>query len=41
MEKAQADGAGVLPDWHFEEANCIRGGWIGIEANRPVLHPMK
>mgnify|MGYP002534924019 CR=1 FL=1 len=31
----------VLPDWHFEEANCIRGGWIGIEANRPVLHPMK
>ncbi len=29
----------VLPDWHFEEANCIRGGWIGIEAYGPGLHP--
>lgn len=35
---AQGVTRAVLPDWHFEGSARIRGGWLGFEAGRPVLH---
>ena len=28
----------VLPDWHFENQAPVRGGWLSLEAGKPVLH---